>query len=75
MLDGNRRWARAAGLEDVNDGHVVGASHIDNLLDWCDEAGVEHVTLWLLSTDNLTREAGELGPLLRIIESVAYDLS
>ena len=55
MLDGNRRWARAMGLDDVNHGHRVGASHIGNLVDWCREAGVEHVTLFLLSTENLSR--------------------
>jgi short-chain Z-isoprenyl diphosphate synthase len=75
MLDGNRRWARAAGLSDVNHGHVVGAKLIDDLLDWCAEAGVRHVTLWLLSTDNLHRDPAELFPLLEIIESVADQLS
>jgi short-chain Z-isoprenyl diphosphate synthase len=75
MLDGNRRWARAAGFEDVNEGHLAGAAHIANLLDWCTEAGVQHVTLWLLSTDNLSRPADELEPLLRIIESVVAELS
>jgi short-chain Z-isoprenyl diphosphate synthase len=75
MLDGNRRWARAAGFEDVNDGHLVGASHIDNLLAWCAEAGVQHVTLWLLSTDNLHRDPAEVGPLLDIIAGVARALS
>lgn len=75
MLDGNRRWARAAGLEDVNHGHVVGANHIDSLLVWCAEAGVQHVTLWLLSTDNLHRDPAEVGPLLRIIANVADELS
>jgi short-chain Z-isoprenyl diphosphate synthase len=75
MLDGNRRWARAAGLEDVNHGHLAGASHIESLLAWCAEAGVDHVTLWLLSTDNLHRDPSELVPLLQIIEGVADMLS
>ncbi|UQX87767.1 isoprenyl transferase [Jatrophihabitans telluris] len=75
MLDGNRRWARAAGLSDVNDGHAAGAELIDQLLEWCAEVGVEHVTLWLLSTDNLTRDPAELVPLLKIIENVAGQLS
>jgi short-chain Z-isoprenyl diphosphate synthase len=75
MLDGNRRWARAAGLDDINDGHLAGASHIDHLLAWCAEAGVQHVTLWLLSTDNLHRDPAEVGPLLRIIANVAEELS
>ncbi|HET6209723.1 MAG TPA: isoprenyl transferase [Jatrophihabitans sp.] len=75
MLDGNRRWARAEGYDDVSHGHKAGANHIDNLLGWCAEAGVEHVTLWLLSTDNLHRDPAELGPLLRIIAAVATELS
>ena len=34
-----------------------GADKIDEFLGWCDELGVEVVTLWLLSTDNLNRPA------------------
>jgi short-chain Z-isoprenyl diphosphate synthase len=75
MIDGNRRWARAAGFGDVSRGHAAGARHIADLLGWCTEAGVAHVTIWLLSTDNLRRPAGELGPLLRIIAGVADELS
>ena len=75
MLDGNRRWARAAGFEDVNQGHIQGARQIAQLLDWCTEVGVEHVTLWLLSTDNLRRPPEELEPLLRIIAGVGDELS
>jgi short-chain Z-isoprenyl diphosphate synthase len=75
IIDGNRRWARSIGLEDVNAGHRVGADKIADFLGWCDEAGVEVVTLFLLSTDNLSRAEPELLPLLRIIEGVAEDLS
>jgi short-chain Z-isoprenyl diphosphate synthase len=75
MLDGNRRWARDAGLVDVNDGHRVGAAKIADLLDWCEEAGVEVVTLFLLSTDNLNRPDDELVPLLQIIADVVDELS
>nr|WP_246842818.1 isoprenyl transferase [Allokutzneria sp. NRRL B-24872] len=75
MLDGNRRWAREAGLVDVNDGHRVGASRIAHLLNWCQDAGVEVATLWLLSTDNLNREESELKPLLEIIAGVVDELA
>jgi short-chain Z-isoprenyl diphosphate synthase len=74
ILDGNRRWARSMGLTDVNDGHQRGADKISELLQWCKEAGVELVTLWLLSTDNLGRPASELDPLLRIIEKTVEGL-
>src|SRR6201997_3025877 len=74
MCDGNRRWARSAGFHDVSKGHRKGADKIFELLDWCRETGVEVVTLWLLSTDNLTRPASELVPLLKIIEDTVQAL-
>ena len=70
ILDGNRRWARASGMDDVSHGHRRGAAKISDLLDWCGQAGVEVVTLWLLSTDNVSRPQAELAPLLEIIEGV-----
>jgi short-chain Z-isoprenyl diphosphate synthase len=74
ILDGNRRWARSVGAS-ARDGHQRGADKIVDLLGWCDEAGVELVTLWLLSTDNLNRPEAELAQLLRIIEGVVQDLA
>ncbi len=67
MCDGNRRWARSGG-------HQAGADKIFEVLQWCRQTGVEVVTLWLLSTDNLTRPATELEPLLRIIEDTVREL-
>ena len=70
MLDGNRRWARAAGTGSAA-GHAAGADKVELLLEWCAEAGVEVVTLWLLSTENLNRSPQELRVLLGIIEDLA----
>jgi short-chain Z-isoprenyl diphosphate synthase len=74
MLDGNRRWARAVG-QDAEHGHRAGAANISPLLEWCDELGVEVVTLWLLSTDNLNRPNDELSQLLSIIEEAVAGLA
>jgi short-chain Z-isoprenyl diphosphate synthase len=74
MLDGNRRWAKAVG-RDTAHGHRAGAANIEPLLGWCDEIGVEVVTLWLLSTDNLNRPAHELEPLLGIIADAVDSLA
>ncbi len=74
MLDGNRRWAKANGANTAQ-GHQAGADNISPLLGWCEDVGVEVVTLWLLSTDNLNRPAKELEPLLAIIENVVADLA
>ena len=69
IVDGNRRWAKASGT-DSKAGHAAGADNVERLLEWCEEVGVELVTLWLLSTDNLNRPDTELSPLLGIIEDV-----
>jgi short-chain Z-isoprenyl diphosphate synthase len=75
MCDGNRRWAREMGFVDPNDGHRVGAAKIKHVLGWCDDVGIGHVTLYLLATDNLRRPAGELDPLLQIIENLVVELA
>lgn len=74
MLDGNRRWARAVG-QDTAHGHRAGAANIEPLLTWSEEAGIEVVTLWLLSTDNLHRAEDELRPLLQIIAEAVDSLA
>ena len=74
ILDGNRRWATEQGSSSAA-GHRAGAARIVEFLEWCDEVGVEVVTLWLLSTDNLSRPLEELDPLLRIIEGSIEQLA
>src|ERR1043165_5770991 len=74
MLDGNRRWARSVGASAAQ-GHAAGAANIEPLLEWCDEVGVEVVTLWLLSTDNLNRPAAEVDTLLDIIAGAVESLA
>ncbi|MFF0202304.1 isoprenyl transferase [Streptomyces sp. NPDC005017] len=73
IMDGNRRWAKAAGSTTVH-GHRAGAEKIEEFLGWCSETDVRNVTLWLLSTDNFDRPKEELVPLLGIIEDVVRTL-
>jgi short-chain Z-isoprenyl diphosphate synthase len=76
IIDGNRRWARQAGLETAAHGHRAGAAKMREFLEWCDDLGVSVVTLYLLSSDNLTnRKSDELSALIEIIAELADDLS
>ena len=74
IVDGNRRWAKGAGSE-VDDGYQAGADKITEFLDWCEELGIEIVTLWVLSTDNLRRPPEELAALLAVIEQLVEQLA
>jgi len=76
IIDGNRRWARDRALETAAHGHRAGAEKMREFLRWCDELGVRVVTIYLLSTDNLTgRNPGELTGLFEVIADLADDLS
>ena len=75
MADGNRRWAREAGFEDISHGHRQGAKKISEMVSWCADTEVEVVTTYLLSTENLKRSADEVNLLFDIITEVVDHLS
>lgn len=75
VMDGNRRWARGAGLRSVSDGHRRGADHIEDLLDWCTRWGIDHLTTYVLSADNIRKRSGvEVGHLFGLITDVVPGL-
>jgi len=75
MADGNRRWAKGQGTDEPGVGHAAGARKIVEFVQWCTDLGINHVTLYLLSTDNLKgRSQAELDELLEIITSLAEEL-
>jgi short-chain Z-isoprenyl diphosphate synthase len=55
VMDGNRRWARAAGHLNPSIGHRHGADHVENLLGWCTSWGIDHLTVYVLSADNIRK--------------------
>ncbi len=75
VCDGNRRWARENGFTDVSHGHRVGALKIAELVGWCEAEGIEMVTVYLLSTENLNRDPDELETLFEVITDVVEELS
>src|SRR3989339_331528 len=54
ILDGNRRYAKKLGLSPW-EGHKFGAEKIKDILKWCQELGVEELTLYTFSVNNLKR--------------------
>ena len=66
IVDGNRRWAKANTVA-TKSGHQAGANKINEFLNWCEDAQVKIVTVWLLSTDNFKRSQEELDELKQAI--------
>lgn len=71
VMDGNRRWARGKGFANPSVGHRYGAEHVEDLLAWCAELGIAHVTVFVCSRDNLLkRDSDEVDHLMRMVEEV-----
>jgi short-chain Z-isoprenyl diphosphate synthase len=69
ILDGNRRYARKHGQTDPNQIYALGARKLDDVLEWCGELHIPAVTLWAVSTDNLSRRsAAEVSGILAAVE-------
>lgn len=67
IMDGNRRWARSRGLPDKQ-GHKVGVEKIEELVKTAEKLGVEAITIYALSTENITERAKrEVADLFNII--------
>ncbi|MFN4132819.1 MAG: polyprenyl diphosphate synthase [Candidatus Hadarchaeales archaeon] len=65
ILDGNRRFALKHGLPTVA-GHLYGAEKLEEVLDWCREVGIKHVTVYSFSTENFRRSKEEVETLMRL---------
>ena len=74
ILDGNRRYAKASGLDNVIKGHHDGADKLEEVLHWCDELGVEIFSIWIFSLDNFKRAAHEVEGILGLIEGKMREL-
>ena len=58
IQDGNRRYAREQG-SDPSAGHSAGAETTQQVLEWCQDLGVEELTLYAFSTENFERPPDE----------------
>ncbi|MBB5868489.1 short-chain Z-isoprenyl diphosphate synthase [Allocatelliglobosispora scoriae] len=63
MPDGNRRWARRRQLS-VGEGHLRGFTHVADVAAWSAQAGIESITFFLISDENIRhRTTGEIAGL------------
>lgn len=67
IMDGNRRFAEDLG-EPAIKGHEYGRDTLENVLDWCLEVGVKHLTVYAFSTENFNRNPVEVKKLMDLFE-------
>jgi len=69
ILDGNRRWAKEKGLP-AYEGHNEGYENVKRCVGWVKEAGVENLITYAFSTENWSREEGEVSMLMKLFEQM-----
>jgi tritrans,polycis-undecaprenyl-diphosphate synthase [geranylgeranyl-diphosphate specific] len=67
IMDGNRRFAESMGEPAVK-GHEYGRDTLENVLDWCLEVDVKHLTVYAFSTENFRRGPREVKRLMDLFE-------
>ena len=67
IMDGNRRFAQEAGIA-VKEGHAKGRDTLEELLDWCLELDIHILTVYALSTENLSRPKEEVDALMELFD-------
>ncbi len=65
ILDGNRRYAKKAGIPKFK-GHEKGFDKIKEFLEWCTELGIKEATLYCFSTENFKRDKEEVDYLFNL---------
>lgn len=70
IMDGNRRWAKARFLPALF-GHKAGFDNVKKITELAKEKGIEYLTLWALSTENLIkRDEDEVKGIIKLIHYV-----
>lgn len=67
IQDGNRRYAKKRGLM-TSSGHRAGADRTEEVLEWAQELGIRHITLYTFSTENFNRTDEEIKALFELFK-------
>lgn len=72
-MDGNRRWAKAQGLE-TYEGHRKGMNVFKDSVEWVRNHGIEHAVYYAFSTENWQRSDAEVNYLMSIFREFLKDI-
>ena len=74
VMDGNRRFAKSRSIHRAR-GHEHGADKLVEVLEWCLALGVEALSVYAFSTDNLKRDDEEVAGLFALAERRLLELA
>ena len=68
IMDGNGRWAKQHGQSRIV-GHHEGARRVKNIVRFCNDIGVKHLSLYAFSIENWLRPSMEVSALMRLFST------
>ncbi|MDR1954419.1 MAG: di-trans,poly-cis-decaprenylcistransferase [Candidatus Methanoplasma sp.] len=75
IMDGNRRYAAEILESDSKEGHRKGEEKIEEMLWWCLELNIPHVTVYAFSTENFKRDKEEIDFIMKLSETALYRMA
>lgn len=68
ILDGNRRFAEGESLS-RGEAHALGARKLEEVLEWTQDLGIRHMTVYAFSKENLQRSPEEVQALMDLFKT------
>jgi undecaprenyl diphosphate synthase len=72
IMDGNRRWAKERGLPKL-EGHRAGVETLKRVARFVRDKGIPHLVVFAFSTENWSREQGEVSYLMDLLRKFAQE--
>ncbi len=73
IMDGNRRYAEEVLGDSTIKGHAMGREKLKEVLEWCMDLKVKHLTLFAFSTENFKRDPDEVSYIMELMEKSFYE--
>ncbi|KAJ2767137.1 cis-prenyltransferase [Coemansia nantahalensis] len=74
IMDGNRRYARRL-QQQASMGHTFGFHRLESVLEWCNELGIAHVSVFAFAINNFDRAAEEVAALMALAKDKLQELA
>lgn len=72
IMDGNGRWAKKRSMPREY-GHSKGADVFRDIIRYCGDLGVRHITVYAFSTENWKRPESEVNAIMKLLSSFMDD--
>ena len=68
IMDGNGRWAKKRSMPREY-GHKTGAAVFKDLVEYCGDIGIKHITVYAFSTENWKRPKAEVDAIMALLDA------